>query len=868
MTDFKSLAQRYVALSFRRPWLLLLIYMVSVVLAVIFGRPEIKTDLAELLPDHAPAVLALEEARARRVGGNEFYTIAIESPDPRETVRFMDDIAERLRAWDVVESVQLARDRSFFREHALLYLPVSDLRRVKRNIQRMIRVELDQQNPLFVDLSDDSDEANADDLDDPLSWIDPVTLQTLGIEKNDASSFFPFADKDPEDNGEPKQAQGRETIFDSAQLPEQYKDYNLSSDGRVGVVLARVHASSTDVEQSSALYDQGTALIAELDPASYHPEMRAAVVGAYRDFLEVRRLIGDVVKATGISLGLVLLCLILFFRNFRSVIIVILPLLVGVAWSLFTVTMIFGALNTLTAFIFSMLIGIGIDFGIHFYQRALQEYSVGNDWERAVYLSLSRTGRALLTASLTTILSLLVLLIASFDGFREFGVACAAGIALCLTATFLVAPPLIAALESFGASKRHERFVKKERKREPGGAHTGMRVGLVVVLLLSIFGFMSSRDARFEYDFRNLRGPSSGSGISYGSAVGDNRSAAPSVMLGESASQMREAHRILRQRLAGNDPYLEGFVTIETFLPEEQEARMAVVDEIYDVLDKRAVRNLGGEKGELVTTMLELTDTEPFTFEDLPDYVSAELVERDGSYGKLGLVYTDADWWNVLDVRRLQKHYSTIETSEGSVRIASSGYILDNVVKYVQSDAEKLAIGIVIVLLIVLLLDLRSFFAAFACLVALGGAVGMTVGLMATFDLKLGLYNMIVLPTILGVGVDGAIHLYHRYLEEGYENLWYAMTSTGQAVAASSLTTAAGFAGLLFTGHKGVETIGWLALAGIAAALVAVLGFMPGIISVFGHRTPRNPFETADYRTVSELDIEELKRQNRDNKGS
>lgn len=857
MTDFKSFAHRYVALAFRRPWLLLCIYAVSVILAVLFGRPEIKTDLAELLPDNAPAVLALEEARARRVGGNEFYTIAVESPDPRETVRFMDDLAEQLRSWDVVESVQLAQDRSFFRDHALLYLPVSDLRRVKRNIQRMIRIELDQQNPLFVDLTDEDDDVNSDDLDDPLSWIDPVTLQTLGIEKSDASSFFPFADEEPATT---KRVEGRETVFDSAQLPEQYKDYNLSSDGRVGVVLARVRASSTDVEESSTLFDRGTELIAELDPASYHPEMRAAVVGAYRDFLEVRRLIGDVVKATGISLGLVLLCLILFFRNFRSVAIVVIPLLVGVAWSLFTVTMIFGALNTLTAFIFSMLIGIGIDFGIHFYQRALQEYSIGNDWERAVYLSLSRTGRALLTASLTTILSLLVLLIASFDGFREFGVACAAGIALCLAATFLVGPPLIAMLESISPSKRHDRFVRKERSREPGGSHTRMRVALVVVLLLSVFGFMSSRDARFEYDFRNLRGPSSGSGISYGSAVGDNRSAAPSVMLGESASQMREAHQILRQRLADNDPYLEGFVTVETFLPEEQEERMAVVDEIYDVLDKRAVRNLGGEQGELVSTMLELTDTEPFTFEDLPDYVSSELVERDGTYGKLGLVYTDADWWNVLDVRRLQKHYSTIETSEGSVRIASSGYILDNVVKYVQSDAEKLAIGIVIVLLIVLLLDLRSFFAAFACLAALGGAAGITVGLMATFDLKIGLYNMIVLPTILGVGIDGAIHLYHRYLEEGYENLWYAMTSTGQAVAASSLTTAAGFAGLLFTGHKGVETIGWLALAGIVAALVAVLGFIPGIISLFGHRTPRNPFETASYGTVSEHEMEELKR--------
>jgi predicted RND superfamily exporter protein len=597
-------------------------------------------------------------------------------------------------------------------------------------------------------------------------------------------------------------------------------------------------------------------LIESMEPADYHPEMKASVVGAYRDFLEVRRLIGDVLKATFISLGLVLLMLIGFFRNLRSVIVVTVPLLFGVAWSLLAVTVAFGSLNTLTAFIFSMLIGIGIDFGIHFYQRALQEYSIGSDWERAVYVSLSRTGRALLTASMTTILSLLVLLIASFDGFREFGVACAIGIALCLAATVLVGPPLIAAIERVRPSRRHSRFQKKEGQSEPRGVHTIMRVAMLVVVLLAAFGFASAQDASFEYDFRNLRGPSSGSGISYGSAVGDNRSAAPSIMLGESREQMREVHEILKERLAEGDPYLEGFVTIETFVPSEQDERMDLIDQIYDVLDKRAVRNIEGENGELVDTMLELTDTGPFTFEELPDYVKDELVESDGSFGKLGLVYTDADWWNVLDVRKLQKHYSTIETSQGEVRIASSGYILDNVVRYVQADAERLAIAIVIVLFIVLLLDLRSLFAALACLIALAGAVGMTVGLMATFDLKLGLYNMIVLPTILGVGIDGAIHLYHRYLEEGYDNLWYALSTTGTAVAASSLTTAAGFAGLLFANHKGVETIGWLALAGIVSALVAVLTLLPGMISFFGNRAPRNPFETADYRTVSASDAD------------
>jgi hypothetical protein len=69
-------------------------------------------------------------------------------------------------------------------------------------------------------------------------------------------------------------------------------------------------------------------------------------------------------------------------------------------------------------------------------------------------------------------------------------------------------------------------------------------------------------------------------------------------------------------------------------------------------------------------------------------------------------------------------------------------------------------------------------------------------GLMALFDIRLRPYNVIVIPVVLGVGIDGAIHLYHRY--RSVRCLRRLMRTTGLTVTASSWTNAAGFVGLQF----------------------------------------------------------------------
>jgi uncharacterized membrane protein YdfJ with MMPL/SSD domain len=281
---------------------------------------------------------------------------------------------------------------------------------------------------------------------------------------------------------------------------------------------------------------------------------------------------------------------------------------------------------------------------------------------------------------------------------------------------------------------------------------------------------------------------------------------------------------------------LRGFQTIESIVPGDQDVRMAVIEEIYDELDRRAWRNAEGDDGEMVDALVELTEVEPFTLDDLPDWSRRSLIEKDGSIGAMGLLYGNYDRRNAYEVIGFQQQFGEITVDGEVVPISSNGFIIADVVRYVKADAGQLALYVALALILILAVDLRSPLAVISCAGSLAVAVVIVIGTMVLLDIKVGLYNMVVLPTVLGVGIDGAIHIYHRTVEEGTARMGEVMRTTGMAVAASSITTAAGFFGLLLVEHRGVQTIGQLAVTGIIASFIAVWTVLPVTLLVFGKK--------------------------------
>ena len=115
-------------------------------------------------------------------------------------------------------------------------------------------------------------------------------------------------------------------------------------------------------------------------------------------------------------------------------------------------------------------------------------------------------------------------------------------------------------------------------------------------------------------------------------------------------------------------------------------------------------------------------------------------------------------------------------------------------------------------------------------MIPLALASSFTVASAVALGIPFNFADVIVLPLLLGIGVDSSIHLVHRARQaEGARGNLLA-TSTARAVAYSALTTLASFGTLGFASHQGLATLGQLLTLGVAHTLICTLIVLPALV--------------------------------------
>jgi len=138
----------------------------------------------------------------------------------------------------------------------------------------------------------------------------------------------------------------------------------------------------------------------------------------------------------------------------------------------------------------------------------------------------------------------------------------------------------------------------------------------------------------------------------------------------------------------------------------------------------------------------------------------------------------------------------------------------------------------VVVITLLLMLPWRSVRYTLITLTPLFVDSVMTAAVSVVFDIPFNFANVIVLPLILGIGVDSGIHLVHRHRRGllGAQDL--LATSTANAVFFSALTTIASFSSLAFSHHLGISSLGQMLSVGIASMLAANVVVLPAILTL------------------------------------
>jgi len=103
-----------------------------------------------------------------------------------------------------------------------------------------------------------------------------------------------------------------------------------------------------------------------------------------------------------------------------------------------------------------------------------------------------------------------------------------------------------------------------------------------------------------------------------------------------------------------------------------------------------------------------------------------------------------------------------------------------------------------------------------------------TAGVMGWAGIHINLFNFIVLPILIGIGLDDGIHIFRRYQELG--DVEKTLASTGRSVFVTTLTTACGFGSLYLARYHVLEGMGLMTIVGVFSCFFFSVVALPAIL--------------------------------------
>ncbi len=366
-------------------------------------RLTVDTDLVSLFPD-APAARDYREFAGTFGGFERVYVLATcDTPGDDRRARLADavtDLAERLEASDMLRSARAGptdEDRRFFVEgvvpRAALLLDAAALERVAARIES---------TPIDRRVRD----ARAG-LSGP-----------LGVWTGDLFAADPFGFADGLANLAPGE--------DDIPIDPEHEVF-LAPDGSTALVVAEPAVAELDTGFGAVLERELAATFAAIR-AEHGDDIEFVALGgplyAVRDARDIRTDVSRTVFGSAIGITLLMAY---YFRGVRVPLTLLATVLGGVLWTAGGITLALGRVSVLGIAFASIVIGLGVDYGIHGAHAYRDERAAGTSPFPAMRASLRRTGRSILASAATTASVFLMLRTSTFAPIRELGTLVAVG---------------------------------------------------------------------------------------------------------------------------------------------------------------------------------------------------------------------------------------------------------------------------------------------------------------------------------------------------------------------------------------------------------------------------------------------------------
>ncbi|MEE8174012.1 MAG: hydrophobe/amphiphile efflux-3 (HAE3) family transporter, partial [Dehalococcoidia bacterium] len=487
-------------------------------------------------------------------------------------------------------------------------------------------------------------------------------------------------------------------------------------------------------------------------------------------------------------------------------------------------------LTMISMSIFAILIGLGVDYGIQFYNRYDEEVRRGRSVAQSIINAVTRMTPAVGTALITVCLAFAALFISPVPMIRDFGLMLLIGLVMCYLVALFVLLSIIYWRDRRSQDRRETKVrLEKVKSEEDSPRHwwlerwlrwfTPKVIGrpaiiIPIALTLTILGWVADPHVGVETNEEEF--------INQNTPVMRNYQAVFEVTKSmNDASVLVTAEDVL-------EPDILGWIwDRQQYIESRESDYVAKSSSISGLI----LQNNGGSFPQSSAEARAI-------LEDIPSLLKTNLVSDDFTAANIAFGVRDVTM-DEIRVFNERLREDVANPPPGTDVILTGwpvmGVELMDALTGGRWQITGLGVGLIFVALFFLFR--RDILKALMAIVPIGIIVGWSSGLMFLLGIRFTPLTATLGVLILGIGAEYTILVMSRYYEEKAKGehpvaaMTTAMATIGRAVLVSGLTTIAGFAALLSaTDFLILRDFGIVVMIDVAFALLSTIIVLPPLV--------------------------------------
>ena len=824
---------------------------------------RIDTELSDMISEKLPYRKLEKDFQTAFPRFKETIVVVVDARTPEAALLQTEKLADRLKKeTGLFRDVYMPGSGEFFERTGLLYLDVKDLEALSENLASA--------QPLLGLISQDFT------LRGLFSVVEKIVTQEGDLEQK--TKLVPFFDHltqtiEGATLGHPRRLSWYELVLGKEMAREARRQFIIIDPVLDGETLAGGEAA---IQSIYRIRDE----LSLNEANGIRVRLTGDVVLNYETLLVVSKSMGLMTLA---SFLLVALVLVIGLGSTRLVLANLMTLFFGFIWTLGFALFAVGRLNLISVAFGVLFIGLSIDYGIQYCIRYRELVTSGLDHRGAVIETAKGLGVGLRVCAVAAAIGFYSFLPTPYTGVSELGLIAGTGMLINLLATLFLLPAFIGL---FPLNKTYLKEFPLDRPlyKAPYKYAKPIVAGAIIVAIGAV-PFLPK--LYFDYNPLNLYNSQSEAVSTIQELFKNERTTPWTISI--LAKNGQEAGKITA-KLRGLKEVKEA-ITLASFVPEDQSRKLAILSDIalfmppgleqlkpekltyekyrtsFESLEPslKKVLSASPQKGDVYTASVSRLqralegfkkkishpETGKEAFEkleqallaylphllhqlqtslqarsvkesDLPAELRSRYVAPDGRY-RIEVFPRE----NILRADALKRFVKAVTTVAPNA--TDTPIVIREAGAAVVHSFLLATLYALLAISLYLLIELRRFRDTLLALLPLGLSLLMMAAASVILDLPFNFANVIVVPLLLGSGVED-VYLIYRFRKDPPLSGNMLETSTARALFLSTLTTIVSFSALSFAPHRGMASMGKLLTIGIGSLMITTLVFLPALL--------------------------------------